>query len=225
VIALNERARARMLAATPRPDARLTIVPGATHLFEEPGALEAVARLAREWFDAALGPATPRAHAPCGSSRTTVRGATMRENGDEKTQRDNDDDQKRRESGEPGGGQGRRDTVGKSGVHPMSAGPDPDRDAEIRTMAGWGQGERGAAGYEDSGGSELVMRDGQLLGGLTAGPSGAPTIDIHDQGGPTGARPNAKPESREEPRPDAQREPRGDESSDESSEEGGMSRR
>ena len=27
------------------------IVPGATHLFEEPGALDAVARLAREWFE------------------------------------------------------------------------------------------------------------------------------------------------------------------------------
>jgi len=29
---------------------RLEIVPGATHLFEEPGALEQVARLARDWF-------------------------------------------------------------------------------------------------------------------------------------------------------------------------------
>jgi hypothetical protein len=28
----------------------LKIVPGATHLFEEPGALEAVARLAADWF-------------------------------------------------------------------------------------------------------------------------------------------------------------------------------
>jgi putative phosphoribosyl transferase len=26
------------------------IVPGATHLFEEPGALEAVARVAADWF-------------------------------------------------------------------------------------------------------------------------------------------------------------------------------
>jgi putative phosphoribosyl transferase len=26
------------------------IVPGATHLFEEPGTLEVVARLARDWF-------------------------------------------------------------------------------------------------------------------------------------------------------------------------------
>jgi len=29
---------------------RIDIVPGATHLFEEPGALEEVARLARDWF-------------------------------------------------------------------------------------------------------------------------------------------------------------------------------
>jgi dienelactone hydrolase len=31
-------------------EARLEIVPGATHLFEEPGALERVAQLARDWF-------------------------------------------------------------------------------------------------------------------------------------------------------------------------------
>lgn len=31
-------------------DARLEIVPGASHLFEEPGTLEQVARLARDWF-------------------------------------------------------------------------------------------------------------------------------------------------------------------------------
>lgn len=28
----------------------LAIIPGATHLFEEPGALERVAELARDWF-------------------------------------------------------------------------------------------------------------------------------------------------------------------------------
>jgi putative phosphoribosyl transferase len=33
-----------------RTEKRLVIVPGATHLFEEPGALEEVARLATEWF-------------------------------------------------------------------------------------------------------------------------------------------------------------------------------
>jgi len=33
-----------------KSEKRLTIVPGATHLFEEPGKLEEVARLAAEWF-------------------------------------------------------------------------------------------------------------------------------------------------------------------------------
>ena len=45
VIALNETALAQL-----RAEKRLTIIPGATHLFEEPGALEEVARLARDWF-------------------------------------------------------------------------------------------------------------------------------------------------------------------------------
>jgi len=36
----------------------LVIVPGATHLFEEPGALEEVARLARNWFERYLNPST-----------------------------------------------------------------------------------------------------------------------------------------------------------------------
>jgi predicted phosphoribosyltransferase len=47
VIALNRQAMAEMRPDLPR---RLEIVPGATHLFEEPGALERVARLAAAWF-------------------------------------------------------------------------------------------------------------------------------------------------------------------------------
>ena len=45
VIELNERARDRM-----RCEVKLEIIPGATHLFEEPGALEQVAKLASDWF-------------------------------------------------------------------------------------------------------------------------------------------------------------------------------
>ncbi len=33
-----------------RSEKRLEIIPGATHLFEETGALERVAELARQWF-------------------------------------------------------------------------------------------------------------------------------------------------------------------------------
>jgi dienelactone hydrolase len=45
VIELNEMARDQM-----RCEVKLEIVPGATHLFEEPGALEKVAKLASDWF-------------------------------------------------------------------------------------------------------------------------------------------------------------------------------
>jgi dienelactone hydrolase len=45
VIDLNEQARAQM-----KCECKIDIVPGATHLFEEPGALEQVARLASDWF-------------------------------------------------------------------------------------------------------------------------------------------------------------------------------
>jgi putative phosphoribosyl transferase len=42
----------------------LEIVPGATHLFEEPGTLEQVARLARDWFVRHLVPVTEPADSP-----------------------------------------------------------------------------------------------------------------------------------------------------------------
>ena len=79
----------------------------------------------------------------------------------------------KRESGQPGGGAGRKDEVGRSGVYPMS-GPHPRGNAEIRGQASWGQGERGAAGYEDHGGSELSFEGGELLGGFNIGPGGEP---------------------------------------------------
>jgi hypothetical protein len=45
VIEMNREALVRMSGEN-----RLVVVPGATHLFEEPGTLEEVARLARSWF-------------------------------------------------------------------------------------------------------------------------------------------------------------------------------
>ncbi len=53
-----------------------------------------------------------------------------------------------------------RDEVGKSGVYPMS-GPLPEGDAEVRTPAEWGQGDRGAEGYEDHGDSETHVEGAQ----------------------------------------------------------------
>lgn len=45
VIALNRRAYERL-----RCEKEMSIVPGATHLFEEPGTLDQVVKLARQWF-------------------------------------------------------------------------------------------------------------------------------------------------------------------------------
>jgi putative phosphoribosyl transferase len=56
VLDLNREAMARIPAET-----RLEVVPGATHLFEEPGTLEEVARLARDWLADSLAPAPGRA--------------------------------------------------------------------------------------------------------------------------------------------------------------------
>src|SRR5918999_1749369 len=56
VIELNRTALAQLHC-----EKQLVIVPGATHLFEEPGAMDEVARLAREWFERHLMSAEARA--------------------------------------------------------------------------------------------------------------------------------------------------------------------
>jgi putative phosphoribosyl transferase len=53
VISMNREALAKLKC----PDKKLIIVPGATHLFEEPGTLEEVARVAAEWFSTHFKPA------------------------------------------------------------------------------------------------------------------------------------------------------------------------
>ena len=50
VLALNQEAAARLTSEN-----KLEVIPGATHLFEEPGAMEQVAQLARMWFERFLG--------------------------------------------------------------------------------------------------------------------------------------------------------------------------
>ena len=55
VIELNRAALALL-----RCEKQLVIIPGASHLFEEPGALDEVARLAREWFRQHLVPDAQR---------------------------------------------------------------------------------------------------------------------------------------------------------------------
>jgi pimeloyl-ACP methyl ester carboxylesterase len=63
VIGMNQRAAARLVA-----EHRVEIVPGATHLFEEPGKLEQVACLARDWFQGHLGAVARRRRAAVRSS-------------------------------------------------------------------------------------------------------------------------------------------------------------
>ncbi|MBE3064542.1 MAG: dienelactone hydrolase family protein [Spirochaetes bacterium] len=62
VIQMNRSAMTQMPG-----DVRLDIVPGATHLFEEPGALERVAMLAAGWFSRYLEPAYAMASAQLGT--------------------------------------------------------------------------------------------------------------------------------------------------------------
>jgi pimeloyl-ACP methyl ester carboxylesterase len=50
VIDLNRQAYEQL-----KVEKHLAVIPGATHLFEEPGALEEVARLAAQWFQRHLG--------------------------------------------------------------------------------------------------------------------------------------------------------------------------
>jgi hypothetical protein len=58
VLELNREAQRRLSSEN-----ELAVVPGATHLFEEPGALDQVARLASEWFVKFLGADLPASEA------------------------------------------------------------------------------------------------------------------------------------------------------------------
>lgn len=69
VIKLNKQARRQLHGIT-----RLEIVPGATHLFEEPGTLEQVAALASDWFSHHLG--STAAISMTGAQRGAGSGAT-----------------------------------------------------------------------------------------------------------------------------------------------------
>ena len=106
---------------------------------------------------------------------------------DDREQKARSEDADRRESGEPGGGAGRRETVGESRVFAPGS-DDVPADAEVRPAGAWGGGP-----YEEAGGSELTMHDGELLGGTTAGKDGEPTIDIHG-----GDRPRDRDEEEDE---------------------------
>lgn len=60
------------------------------------------------------------------------------------------------ESGLPGGGVGRREEPGRTGVYPMSDAEGASGDAPLQDEMSWGQGKRGAEGYNDSGDSGVL---------------------------------------------------------------------
>lgn len=68
VLELNRRALSRLHC--PR---ELIVIPGATHLLAEPGALEEVADLATDWFRKYLVAASPAAGRPSGPGGPGVR--------------------------------------------------------------------------------------------------------------------------------------------------------
>ena len=55
VIEMNKEAFQRLSSIEDNDKKKVVIVPGATHLFEEPGKLEVVAELATRWFVKYLG--------------------------------------------------------------------------------------------------------------------------------------------------------------------------
>jgi putative phosphoribosyl transferase len=68
VLALNQRAAEALNA-----EHELVVIPRATHLFEEPGALDEVARLAGDWFAKAMEPSRSRGSAGSDGSHPSNR--------------------------------------------------------------------------------------------------------------------------------------------------------
>jgi hypothetical protein len=92
--------------------------------------------------------------------------------------------------GMPGDGAGRIEDPGTqhAGVWPMSGPLPPDPNVRAQGMASFGQGERGAAGYEDSGQSELITvpPDEMPSAGGSAGGSGVQARGVGEVGSNAG---------------------------------------
>jgi hypothetical protein len=71
-------------------------------------------------------------------------------------------EEEKRKSGMPGGGQGRKDEVGGSGVYPVSEMEGAAPDAAVHGEASFGQGERGAEGYKDAGDAGVILLNEEL---------------------------------------------------------------
>jgi hypothetical protein len=97
----------------------------------------------------------------------------------------------RRESGQPGGGEGRIAEVGHSGVQPVSIPHAALADAVIRTTGEWGRGERSAAGYHDHGESGLIA--------MPPGREAPSTGHVTEEPPPTKPRPSEQAELKQQP--------------------------
>ncbi len=86
--------------------------------------------------------------------------AREKEQDKKRTSPPSEEARRKADSGNPGGGAGRTEEAGGSGVYPAS-GPLPEGNAPYRGEAGWGQGSRGEQGYEDSGDSEITTPEAE----------------------------------------------------------------
>ncbi len=94
-------------------------------------------------------------------------------NGEPEQETRSSENRTRRESGLPGGGQGRVEHTGLSGVY-SGTGPWPEGAVEIRTPAEFVRGQTDEKGRQVEGGSQLIYFQGQtLIGGVTP-PSSSP---------------------------------------------------
>lgn len=156
VMRMNHEALGRMGDV----EAVMHVLDGATHRFDEPGALEEVAALARAWFLAKLADRIDPA-----AARIPVAAVPLAVSADGCGPADAY--RLDPECGIPGGGAGRKDLVGGSGVYPVSAGTAPPG-AVVRTQAAWGQGDRGAEGFYDAGGRGLYFHPAEPAAAGTA---------------------------------------------------------
>src|SRR4051794_27331136 len=78
--------------------------------------------------------------------------------------------------GQPGGGRGRIDEVGRSPVYPGS-GPQPSGDAEVRTPGSFVHGQTDEQGRPVEGGSEITMTPEGAVLGVATPPSSSPPQD------------------------------------------------
>lgn len=75
---------------------------------------------------------------------------------DQNPQAQRSDSDQQNDSGNPGGGVGRREKPGQTGVYPLSDSRNASETAPIEAEGAFGQGDRGIEGYYDSGGSQII---------------------------------------------------------------------